>query len=67
MDGPPGQLDADGWAGPASPLATLGVLVPFLGLFVALGHLGAAAFNTRRALMGRVRPGAKAVPRAPRG
>ncbi len=67
MDGPPGQLDADGWAGPASPLATLGVLVPFLGLFVALGHLGAAAFNTRRALMGRVRPGAKAVPRAPGG
>lgn len=55
LDAPPGRVDADGWTLPQSYAHTMVVLTPVIGLLMALGYLGAAVFNTRRALFGRNR------------
>ena len=44
-----------GWTEPQTYRHTLVVLAPVIGLLIALGYLGAALFNTRRALFGRTR------------
>ena len=50
-------MTADGWTTPQSYAHTMVVLTPIIGLLMALGYLGAAVFNTRRALSGRNRRG----------
>jgi hypothetical protein len=54
IDGPPGTLDADGWAHRSTYRQTLTLLLPLLGLFAASGYFPAAWFNVRRALFSRV-------------
>lgn len=56
LDAPPGKVGADGWTTETSYLDTFVVVVPTLGLLMAFSFLGAAWFNTRRALFGRTRP-----------
>jgi len=55
LDAPPGRTEADGRvvSQPFSHTAT--VLMPVMGLLVALGFVGAVGFNTRRILFGRAR------------
>jgi hypothetical protein len=55
LDAPPGVPGEDGWARRQSYLHTATVVVPLIGLLVALGHMGAALFNTQRALFSLVR------------
>lgn len=55
LDGPPGALDADGWAHPAPFSATIALVLPFLGAFVSLGYLPAALHNARRPFRARER------------
>ena len=57
LDAPPGEVNEAGWTEPQSYAHTMVVLTPILGLLMALGYLGAAVFNTRRALSGRNRRG----------
>jgi len=62
LDGPPGETWNDGWRDVSPFRHTFTVLMPILGLLIGLSQLGAALFNTRRALFGRVRrrkPGKK--------
>jgi len=55
LDAPPGVAGEGGWTEPQTYRHTLVVLAPVIGLLIALGYLGAALFNTRRALFGRTR------------
>lgn len=55
LDAPPGQVVEGGWTAPQSYRHTMVVVAPAVGLLIALGYLGAALFNTRRALFGRTR------------
>lgn len=65
FDAPTGQLDADGWARPVPYRSTLVVLMPIFSGLLILTFIGAASFNTRRALFGRTRrPRPKASPAA---
>lgn len=58
VDGPPGDIGADGWPVAASFRASLVVLMICLSILVSWNYLPAALFNTRRALFGIVwRPG----------
>jgi hypothetical protein len=57
LDAPPGRVDDEGWTAPQSYAHTMVVLTPVIGLLMSLGYLGAALFNTRRALSGRNRRG----------
>ncbi len=57
LDGPPGVEGEDGWTKSQSYLHTTVVVMPVLGLLVALSYVGAVVFNTRRVLFGRTRPG----------
>jgi len=54
FDAPPGVAGPDGWVHASSFRETTTVLLPVLGLLVALGYLPAAWFNVRRALFSRV-------------
>jgi hypothetical protein len=56
LDAPPGALAADGWTRPASFRGSLGIVLPTLGLVVMLMYFGAASFNSRRVIFGRMRP-----------
>ncbi len=56
LDAPPGRLMADGWHEEDTFLRTFLVLMPILGLFVALSYVGAALHNTKRIFFARVRP-----------
>lgn len=62
LDAPPGALADDGWTRPATFRSSLGVVLPVLGMVITLMYLGAASFNSRRVLSGRMRP-----PRPPKG
>jgi hypothetical protein len=62
LDAPPGRLGEDGWTTPRSYVHTAVVVMPILGLLVTMGHLGAAGFNIRRALVTRARKPTKAPP-----
>lgn len=55
LDAPPGEIAEDGWTVAPPYLATLEVLVPSLALLFSISFLGAAFFNTKRALFGRTR------------
>ena len=63
LDAPPGHVDAEGWAERRPMSSTLTVVMPALGLLVALSYVGAATFNTRRALFGRSRPARRKKPK----
>lgn len=66
VDAPSGVPGPDGWARRRSYAHTAVVVVPTLGLLVALSYLGAASFNVRRALFGRSRrPRARAPTASP--
>lgn len=55
----------DRWTQPAPYRSTAALVLPLLGLGLALSYLGAVLFNTRRALFGRLRrPRAGPAPRA---
>ena len=56
FDAPPGKRAEDNWTRPQSYLHTFTVLMPLLGLLVACSFVGAVAFNTRRTIIGRLRP-----------
>jgi hypothetical protein len=64
LDAPPGKRLADGWSERRPFRYTAVVLMPFFGLMLSLSFVGAAVFNTRRALFGRSRP-PPIVPRVP--
>jgi hypothetical protein len=55
LDAPPGKRRADGWSERRPYRHTAVVLMPFLGLMLSMSFLGAAMFNTRRAIFGRSR------------
>ncbi len=56
LDAPPGKPTGDGWTEP-SPLADSATTVmPFLGFLLVLGFLAPAIFNSRRVLLGRLKP-----------
>ncbi len=57
LDGPPGLRDADNRIVAQSYRHTATVLMPILGLLVALGFVGAVGFNTSRIVFGRSRRG----------
>lgn len=69
LDGPPAQRGDDGWHTRSDFRETLGLMMPMLGVLVALSYLGAAAFNVRRALTRlvptRVKRAAAPPPAAP--
>ena len=68
LDAPPGRITDSGWAEQRSYKFTAVVLLPFLGLTLSLSFLGATMFNTRRAVLGRLRrprPPSLPVPAAP--
>ena len=56
LDAPPGRKMDDGWHTEDTFIRTFVVVVPMFALFVALSYLGAAFYNTRRIMFGRVRP-----------
>lgn len=53
MDAPPGIRGADGWRVPQTYRHTATLVMPALGLLGFLSYLGAAGFNTRRAIFRR--------------
>lgn len=61
LDAPPGVTMADGWTRPASYRSTLTVVFPLMGGILVMMYFGAASFNSRRVILGRMRP-----PRPPR-
>lgn len=70
FDPPTGRMDADGWVRPVPYRSTFAVLMPIFSGLVVLTFIGAAIFNTRRALFGRTRrpaPKAAKPPSAPAG
>jgi hypothetical protein len=54
MDAPPGVLDDKQWAHAVPFGVTTTLVLPVLGLLVAMGYVPAAVFNVRRALFSRV-------------
>jgi hypothetical protein len=54
-DGPPGARQADGWTARSTLRQSVGLVLPVLGLLLALGLLPPALFNARRLLGGRLR------------
>ena len=50
LDGPPAVRGEDNWHTRSDFRETLGLMMPMLGVLVALSYLGAAVFNVRRAL-----------------
>ena len=56
LDGPPGVLDEKGWSRPSSSWHTLTILTSGLGLLLFLSILGAAIFNVKRMMFGRLNP-----------
>ena len=56
LDGPTGKLRNDGWTDPRESYHSSILMMNFIGLFLFLSILGAAFFNIRRNLMGRLRP-----------
>ena len=65
LDAPPGVPGPDGWRVPQTYLHTATVAVPALGVVVSLTYLGAAWFNTKRALFRRGRVRKPPPPTAP--
>lgn len=65
LDAPPGVRGADGWHVPQSYRHTATLVMPALGLLGFLSYLGAAGFNTRRALFRRGSAPPPAGPSAP--
>ena len=55
FDRPSGQVATDGWTRAVPFRSIPAVLMPLFGAMVSLSYLGAAGFNTRRALFGRTR------------
>lgn len=64
FDAPTAVPWRDGWTEPAAYRSTAALVLPLLGLLIALSYLGAVLFNTRRALFGRLRK-PKAPPSGP--
>ena len=64
FDAPTGTPDESGWARPTPLRASASVVMPILGILISVAFLGAAGFNTRRALFGRTR---RVKPKAPPG
>jgi hypothetical protein len=60
LDTPPGERAADGWSRRSSLARSAALVMPLLGLLVALSFLSPALLNARRIVFGRLRP-----PRAP--
>ena len=56
LDAPPGTPIGEGWTMPTPYRHTLAVVLPSMGLLILLSYLGAAWFNTRRVIFGRMRP-----------
>ena len=54
MDGPPGSTDSEGWSVRNSVWHSTTILSAGIGLFVFLSLLGAAIFNVKRFLSGRL-------------
>ncbi len=54
LDGPPGELDEQGWPQAAPFRASLVVLMSILSVLVAWNYVPAALFNVRRAIFGLV-------------
>ena len=70
LDAPPGRVAEDGWTVSPPYLSTFSVVVPGVALLFSLSYLGAALFNTRRALFGWTRrpaPRKKGPPPPPQG
>jgi hypothetical protein len=56
IDGPTGKIREDGWTDPRKSYHASVLFMNIIGLFLLLSILGAAFFNIRRNLMGRLRP-----------
>lgn len=56
LDAPNGKLRDDGWTDPRQPYHSSVLFMNILGSLLLLSILGAAFFNIRRNLMGRLRP-----------
>ena len=67
LDAPTGVRGPDGWTLPRPYLHTSTVVLPGLGVIVSLTFLGAAFFNTRRALLRRARQSVRRAPEPPAG
>ena len=65
FDGPPAEIDSEGWAQPVPFRQSAAFMMPSLGLLVGLSFLGAALYNIRRVAFGRVNPAAR-VARPPK-
>ncbi|MCB9792177.1 MAG: VWA domain-containing protein [Alphaproteobacteria bacterium] len=55
FDAPTPRVDADGWSEPVPFRSSLGLLMPLLGGLVTLSFVGAAGFNAKRVVFGRMR------------
>lgn len=53
LDAPPGRRADDGWTRISSLARTAGLVLPLLGLLVAMSFLAPAFFNARRIVFGR--------------
>ena len=56
LDAPNGTLRDDGWTDPRQPYQSSVLFMNIIGTLLLLSILGAAFFNIRRNLMGRLRP-----------
>ena len=56
LDGPPGLRDSEGWSKRGSYWHSTTILTSGLGLLIFLSILGAAVFNVKRMLLGRLTP-----------
>jgi len=56
LDGPNGKLQKEGWTNPRSPYHSSIIFMNIIGLILFLSILGAAIFNIRRVLVGRLNP-----------
>jgi len=54
LDGPPGELDAEGWSIRGSVWHSSTILVSVIGLLIFLSIIGAALFNVQRLILGRL-------------
>jgi len=56
LDGPNGRLQSEGWTNPRQPYYASVIFMNIIGLLLFLSIIGAAIFNIRRILMGRLNP-----------